>query len=241
MLKHQNLSFKIIISVVLELAWLYVAGSLITTTIMGYRLLKTGSLNQIYQWFSSTPVMVFGRQHIPDIRSGTVLFGISLLIVTLIVFRIVASDAQLHKASVSAFHAYALFAVTLIGITAGFVNLGFCSPNSEMQRQYYPHIVKITRQANRIVRQHQTAKIVASDHFQRIDGTTFKINGQTYAVTNKNNVITNYERVPQRTRTIAVTWTQTDHHVPAAVKVYETIGIYHSSKHNPTLKIEITQ
>ena len=98
----------------------------------------------------------------------------------------------------------------------------------------------ITKVANHQVQKYAVRNIDHANEFQRVDGTTFKVNGTTYHVKDKNNIIMNYRHQPMATRQITVEWTQYNH-VPKYLKEFSSKDLPSSANDNNSLKVIIDQ
>ena len=85
-----------------------------------------------------------------------------------------------------------------------------------------------------------TTKTIKSDHYSKIDDSTFIVNNKTYKVANKNNITNNYAKAPQR-RSIKITYQVVDKKLPKEVAAYRTILLNKTQKNNNTIKVEIDQ
>lgn len=85
-----------------------------------------------------------------------------------------------------------------------------------------------------------TTKTIKSDHYSKIDDSTFIVNNKTYKVANKNNITNNYTKTPQR-RSIKITYQVVDKKLPKEIAAYRTIPLNRTQKNNDTIKVEINQ
>lgn len=100
------------------------------------------------------------------------------------------------------------------------------------------HVSQLANQA--IQKHHITTKTVKSDHYSKIDDSTFVVNNKTYKVANKNNITNNYAKTPQK-RSIKITYQIVDKKLPKEVAAYRTISLNKTKKNNDTIKVEIDQ
>lgn len=178
----------------------------------------------------------FGRVWMPDIRFSHLLiallvlplgswFAIGLLIATFT-----------NRDNIIFGRASVIVSILMITIFAySYKTSNMISNNVTSQSNY-----SIAKVANRQVQKYAVHHIDYANEFQRIDGTTFKVNGTTYHVKNKDNVIMNYHHQPVTSRQITVKWTQYDH-VPKYLKEFSSKDLPLSANNNNSLKVIIDQ
>lgn len=196
----------------------------------------TGNLKHLYDQLSTGYWWEFGRVWLPDIRLSQLLIAFLVLplgswfAVGLLIAAFTNRDDIIFGSS------SAIIAMLLITIFAySYRTSDMISNNVTGQSNY-----SIAKVANRQVQQYAVHHIDHANEFQRIDGTTFKVNGTTYHVKNKDNIIMNYRHQPMTSRQITVEWTQYNH-VPKYLKEFSSKDLPASANDNNSLNVIIDQ
>lgn len=218
-----------IVTTAIGLVFIYTCISIIISTIQGYNIIQHGTLNQIYNFFHHEPWYVIGRlpfdPHYKDFWVIVISVGVTFLLAT-------------HLDNVG-YYGLRLFVPVALALTLSNVYLSIWGLPSDHIPTAYPS--RVEKLANTdLLKHYTTTKTVKSDHFTRIDDTTFVVNNKNYNIKNKNNIKTNYTKNGTK-RNIKITYKIVDKKLPKAVDTYRTIPLYKSAHNNPTTKVEINQ
>lgn len=218
-----------IITLAIGLVFIYTCMSIIISTIQGYNIIHNGTLSQIYSFFHNEPWYVIGRlpfdPHYKDFWIIVIPVGITFLLAT-------------HLDNVG-YYGLRLFIPVAVALTLSNVCFSIWGLPSDHIPTAYPS--RVEKLANtELLKHYTTDKTITSDHFSRIDDTTFVVNNKTYKIKNKNNIKTNYNKTGQN-RNIKITYKIVDKKLPKAAETYRTIPLYKSAHNNPTTKVEINQ
>lgn len=200
--------------------------------------IQTQNLKFLYDRVSSGPWWMFGRVWVPDERALHLLAAFIVYSIGTMFVLAVSADVFENTKYANLYAIIVIFVVTvspLVTLIYG-MSSDLMIPSHD---DAHPNqsIIKI---ANQQVRKYKINYIDHDNEFQRIDGTTFKVNGTTYYVKDKNNIIMNYRHQPMATRQITVKWTQYDH-VPKYLKAFSSKDLPSSADDNNSLKVIIDQ
>ena len=201
--------------------------------------IQTENLKFLYDRISTGSWWMFGRVWVPDIRAFHVLFAVFIYMIgPLFVLNVCADIFKnvKHANWYASAIVFVIIASPLITLTYG-ASSGHISPNISEANRYRQPITKI---ANQQVQKYKMNHIDHANEFQRIDGTTFRVNGTAYHVKDKNNIIMNYHHQPMASRQITVEWTQYNH-VPKYLKAFSSKDLPSSADDNNSLKVIIDQ
>lgn len=200
--------------------------------------IQTENLKFLYDHVSTGPWWMFGRVWVPDIRAFHVLFAFALY--TISPFFVLAVSADILD-NVKHANWYASV-IALVIVAAPLITL-ICGAQSDLSipdNTSNYHAQQITKIANQQVQKYRMNHIDHANEFQRIDGTTFRVNGTTYHVKDKNNIIMNYHHQPMTSRQITAEWTQYDH-VPKYLEAFSSKDLPASADDNNSLRVIIDQ
>lgn len=201
--------------------------------------IQTENLKFLYDRISTGPWWMFGRVWVPNMRAFHVLFAFALYTIGPFFVLAVSADILDHAKYANRYASaivFVIIAAPLITLIYG-ASSRRISPNISDANQYRQPIVKI---ANQQVQKYKMNHVDHANEFQRIDGTAFKVNGTTYYVKDKDNIIMNYHHQPTASRQITVEWTQYDH-VPKYLKEFSSKDLPSSANDNNSLKVIIDQ
>lgn len=200
--------------------------------------IQTQNLKFLYDRVSSAPWWMFGRVWLPDVRAFRVVFAVFIYVIGPFFVLNVCADIFENVKHANWYASVIMFVI----IAAPLITLiyGAQSDLSIPDNASNYHAQLITKIANQQVRKYKMNHIDHANEFQRIDGTTFKINGTTYHVKDKDNIIMNYHHQPMTSRQITVEWTQYDH-VPKYLKAFSSKDLPSSADDNNSLKVIIDQ
>lgn len=151
-----------IVTTAIGLVFIYTGISIIISTIQGYNIIQHGTLNQIYNFFHHEPWYVIGRlpfdPHYKDFWVIVISIVITLLLST-------------HLANVG-YYGLRLFIPVAIALILSNVYLSIYGlPHDQIPTEYPSRVEKLAN--NKLLKHYTTTKTVKSDHFTRIDDTTF--------------------------------------------------------------------
>lgn len=196
----------------------------------------TGNLTHLYDQLSTGSWWEFGRVWLPDIRLSQLL--IALLVLPLGSWFAIGLliSAVTNRDDIIFGYSSIIVSILMITIFAySYKTSDMIYNNGNGQSNY-----SIAKVANHQVQKYAVHHIDHANEFQRIDGTTFKVNRTTYHVKDKNNIIMNYRHQPMTSRQITVEWTQYDH-VPKYLKTFSSKDLPSLVDDNNSLKVIIDQ
>lgn len=230
--------YLLLLTIAAAMLWVVIDVIINYYTIQGWieHAVITGNLEHLYNQLSTGNWWEFGRVWIPDIRLSQLLIALLVLplgswfAIGLLIAAFTNRDDIIFGCS------SAIISMLLITVFAYSYRTSDMIYNSMTDQSNY----SIAKVANKQVQHYAVHNVDHANEFQRIDGTTFKVNGTTYHVKNKDNIIMNYRHQPMATRQITVEWTQYDH-VPKYLKEFSSKDLPSSADDNNSLKVIIDQ
>lgn len=211
-------------------AWTYY--QIIINTIKGWNLIHNGSLKQVYNFFNNEKWYQIGKQPNTNPFFNKGMLMLLILMLLMLVLESLPKQTNLYVP------VYELTKVWEILLVAIFITSSIIWLNLPFDHVGDNHVSQLANQA--IQKHYMTTKTVKSDHYSKIDDSTFIVNNKTYKVANKNNITNNYAKAPQK-RSIKIAYQVVDKKLPKEVAAYRTIPLNKTQKNNDTIKIEIDQ
>lgn len=212
-------------------AWAYY--QIIANAIKSWSVINTGSLEQIYNFFNYEKWYEIGRKCPPEnLFLNKEMLILLILILLMLILESLPEQTNLYVPIYELTKAWEILLVTIC-VTSSVIWL-----NLPLDHVGDNHVSQLANQA--IQKHYTTTKTIKSDHYSKIDDSTFIVNDKTYKVANKNNITNNYAKTPQK-RSIKITYQVIDKKLPKEVVAYYTIPVNRTQKNNDTIKVEINQ
>lgn len=130
-----------------------------------------------------------------------IILGFAILLAILfVVVMVIAPNKSFQKIS---------FFTFLLIIFEGFCIIGILNEIQTGLPMVGNGNTELAHKANKIVNSHMKSYTITANHFQQMDGTTFKVNDETYQATSRKNVIRDYTATSGSKRQIKISWKET--------------------------------